>query len=143
MAAISTIEYGSNPETQADLRLRDLSADSQGSIVYAMAPTIVLHGANDTNVPVIEAEQVVLEQPAKSCRNVPVASMYSFPTRVTRLQQDGEPHHGDRVDRSLVRRVPSVAGYLVSAGSRAAGDFRLTKVKAPEVLTTPGASFPW
>ena len=24
-----------------------------------MAPTIVLHGANDTNVPVVEAEQVV------------------------------------------------------------------------------------
>ena len=35
----------------------------------AKAPTIVLHGANDTNVPVIEAEQVV-ESLKK--RNVPV-----------------------------------------------------------------------
>ena len=34
-----------------------------------MAPTIVLHGANDTNVPVVEAEQVV--QNLKS-RHIPV-----------------------------------------------------------------------
>jgi dipeptidyl aminopeptidase/acylaminoacyl peptidase len=55
MAAISTIEYG-DPETEADL-LRQLSPIHK--IDRVVAPTIVLHGANDTNVPVVEAEQVV------------------------------------------------------------------------------------
>ncbi len=55
MAAISTLEYG-DPETQAEL-LRDLSPIHK--VDRVKAPTIVLHGANDTNVPVVEAEQVV------------------------------------------------------------------------------------
>jgi dipeptidyl aminopeptidase/acylaminoacyl peptidase len=55
MAAISTVEYG-DPATEADL-LRDLSPIHK--IDRVVAPTIVLHGANDTNVPVVEAEQVV------------------------------------------------------------------------------------
>jgi dipeptidyl aminopeptidase/acylaminoacyl peptidase len=55
MAAISTIEYG-NPETETDL-LRRLSPIHK--VDKVTAPTIVLHGANDTNVPVVEAEQVV------------------------------------------------------------------------------------
>ena len=55
MAAISTLEYG-DPKTEAAL-LRELSPITR--IDRAVAPTIVLHGANDTNVPVIEAEQVV------------------------------------------------------------------------------------
>ena len=55
MAAISTIEYG-DPETEADL-LRRLSPIHRLDRVED--PTIVLHGANDTNVPVVEAEQVV------------------------------------------------------------------------------------
>jgi dipeptidyl aminopeptidase/acylaminoacyl peptidase len=55
MAAISTIEYG-NPNTEAAL-LRRLSPIHH--LDRVIAPTIVLHGANDTNVPVIEAEQVV------------------------------------------------------------------------------------
>jgi dipeptidyl aminopeptidase/acylaminoacyl peptidase len=55
MAAISKIEYG-NPETEAEL-LRRLSPIHH--IDRIKAPTIVLHGANDTNVPVVEAEQVV------------------------------------------------------------------------------------
>ena len=55
MAAISTIEYG-DPATQQDL-LRDLSPIHR--IDRIVTPTIVLHGANDTNVPVVEAEQVV------------------------------------------------------------------------------------
>jgi len=57
MAAISTVEYG-DPETQRDL-LRELSPIHRADQV--IAPTIVLHGANDTNVPVVEAEQVVEE----------------------------------------------------------------------------------
>ena len=65
MAAISTVEYG-DPVTQADL-LRRLSPIHK--IDRIRTPTIVLHGANDTNVPVVEAEQVV-ENLKK--RNVPV-----------------------------------------------------------------------
>ncbi len=55
MAEISKIEYG-NPETQRDL-LRKLSPINK--LDRVIAPTLVLHGANDTNVPVVEAEQVV------------------------------------------------------------------------------------
>ena len=55
MAAISTIEYG-DPVTQKDM-LDKLSP------IYKLdrikAATMVQHGANDTNVPVIEAEQIV------------------------------------------------------------------------------------
>jgi dipeptidyl aminopeptidase/acylaminoacyl peptidase len=55
MAAISTIEYG-DPKTQADL-LRKLSPiDKLDRIKAAM---MVQHGANDTNVPVVEAAQIV------------------------------------------------------------------------------------
>jgi dipeptidyl aminopeptidase/acylaminoacyl peptidase len=55
MAAISKVEYG-DPETEGDMldRLSPINKVDQ-----VTAPTIVLHGANDTNVPVIEAEQVV------------------------------------------------------------------------------------
>ena len=65
MAAISTIEYG-DPKTEAEM-LRALSPIHR--VDRVTAPTIVLHGANDTNVPVIEAEQVV-ENLRR--RNVPV-----------------------------------------------------------------------
>jgi dipeptidyl aminopeptidase/acylaminoacyl peptidase len=57
MAAISKVEYG-DPVTQADL-LRRLSPLYR--LDRVKAPTLVLHGANDTNVPVVEAEQVVSE----------------------------------------------------------------------------------
>lgn len=65
MAAISKIEYG-DPDKEAGM-LRDLSPIHK--VDRVTAPTIVLHGANDTNVPVIEAEQVV-ESLKK--RNIPV-----------------------------------------------------------------------
>ncbi|MFL6289298.1 MAG: S9 family peptidase [Thermoanaerobaculia bacterium] len=55
MAAISTIEYG-DPVKEKEL-LRQLSPLSK--LERLKAPTLVLHGANDTNVPVVEAEQVV------------------------------------------------------------------------------------
>lgn len=55
MAAISKVEYG-DPQTEAEL-LRSLSPIHK--VDRVKAPTIVLHGANDTNVPVVEAEQVV------------------------------------------------------------------------------------
>ena len=55
MAAISTVEYG-DPVKDKEL-LEQLSPIHK--VDRVIAPTIVLHGANDTNVPVVEAEQVV------------------------------------------------------------------------------------
>jgi dipeptidyl aminopeptidase/acylaminoacyl peptidase len=65
MAAVSTSEYG-DPKTQADM-LRSLSPIHK--LDRITTPLLVLHGANDTNVPVIEAEQIVAGLKA---RNVPV-----------------------------------------------------------------------
>jgi dipeptidyl aminopeptidase/acylaminoacyl peptidase len=55
MAAVSTVEYG-DPATQKDLLV---SLSPIHKLDRIKAPTLVLHGANDTNVPVIEAQQVV------------------------------------------------------------------------------------
>jgi dipeptidyl aminopeptidase/acylaminoacyl peptidase len=55
MAAISKVEYG-DPDKEVEM-LRRLSPIHK--VDRITAPTIVLHGANDTNVPVVEAEQVV------------------------------------------------------------------------------------
>ena len=55
MAAISTVEYG-DPATQADL-LASLSPIHK--LDRVKAALMVQHGANDTNVPVVEAEQIV------------------------------------------------------------------------------------
>jgi dipeptidyl aminopeptidase/acylaminoacyl peptidase len=55
MGAMSVGEYG-DPKTQLDL-LRALSPIHK--LDRVKAPLLVMHGANDTNVPVIEAEQVV------------------------------------------------------------------------------------
>ena len=65
MAAISGTEYG-DPKTQKDL-LRKLSPIHK--LDGVRTPLLVLHGKNDTNVPVVEAEQVVDNLKA---RNVPV-----------------------------------------------------------------------
>lgn len=65
MAEISTVEYG-DPQTQREM-LRRLSPIHK--VDQVQAATIVLHGANDTNVPVVEAEQVVESLQA---RRVPV-----------------------------------------------------------------------
>jgi dipeptidyl aminopeptidase/acylaminoacyl peptidase len=64
MAAISKVEYG-DPDTEAEM-LRDLSPIHR--IDRVTAPTLVLHGANDTNVPVVEAEQVVEALQARGIR---------------------------------------------------------------------------
>ena len=55
MAAISGTKYG-DPNTQRDL-LRELSPIHK--LDRVKSPLLVQHGANDTNVPVVEAEQVV------------------------------------------------------------------------------------
>ena len=65
MAAISTTEYG-DPKTEADM-LKALSPIHK--LDRIKTPLIVLHGANDTNVPLIEAEQIVADLKG---RNIPV-----------------------------------------------------------------------
>lgn len=55
MAAISKVEYG-DPDTETEM-LDGLSPMMQ--IERVIAPTLVIHGLNDTNVPVAEAEQTV------------------------------------------------------------------------------------
>ncbi len=65
MAAISTKEYG-DPATEAEM-LRSLSPIHK--VDRVKTPLIVLHGANDTNVPVVEAEQVVA---SLKSRGIPV-----------------------------------------------------------------------
>jgi len=68
MAAISTKEYG-DPVTQKDL-LRQLSPLFK--LDRVKAPLLVLHGANDTNVPLVEAKQVEAELKK---RGVPVEAV--------------------------------------------------------------------
>ncbi len=94
MAAISTVEYG-DPVTEKEL-LAQLSPIHK--VDRVMAPTIVLHGANDTNVPVVEAEQVVENLKA---RGVPV-EIRAVPRRRPRLGQDGEPGDFRRGDCQVV-----------------------------------------
>jgi dipeptidyl aminopeptidase/acylaminoacyl peptidase len=55
LAALAKVEYG-DPVTQKDM-LRDLSPIHK--VGKIRAPVLVIHGANDTNVPISEAEQVV------------------------------------------------------------------------------------
>jgi dipeptidyl aminopeptidase/acylaminoacyl peptidase len=64
IASAATSKYG-DPITDAEL-LRDLSPITR--IDRLRTPLLVVHGANDTNVPVIEAEQVVA---ALAARGVP------------------------------------------------------------------------
>ena len=95
MAAISKIEYG-DPETEVEV-LRELSPIHK--IDRVVAPTIVLHGANDTNVPVVEAEQVVesLQQ-----RGVPVEYVL-FP----------DEGHGFTKTRNRIRSEVAIARWFV------------------------------
>jgi dipeptidyl aminopeptidase/acylaminoacyl peptidase len=109
MAAISKIEYG-DPDTEADM-LRELSPIHK--VDRVTAATIVLHGANDTNVPVVEAEQVV-ESLKK--RGVPVEYIL-FP----------DEGHGFRKTPNRIRAAVAIvqwfAKYLkAGAGKAAAAD---------------------
>lgn len=65
MASISRTEYG-DPATEKDLLARLSPIHKLDRVV---TPMLVIHGANDTNVPVIEAEQIVENLKR---RNVPV-----------------------------------------------------------------------
>ena len=95
MAAISTIEYG-DPTTQREL-LKSLSPIHM--VDKVMAPTIVLHGANDTNVPVVEAEQVVENLKA---RGIPVEYIL-FP----------DEGHGFRKTKNRIHSTTSIVNWFI------------------------------
>ncbi len=94
MAAISTKEYG-DPATEAEM-LRSLSPIHK--VDRVKTPLIVLHGANDTNVPVIEAEQVV---ESLKRRNVPVEYVL-FP----------DEGHGWRKTPNRVKSVMAITRFF-------------------------------
>ena len=96
MAAISKVEYG-DPDTQREM-LRELSPIHR--IDRVKAPTLVLHGANDTNVPVVEAEQVV---DSLKARGVPVEYVL-FP----------DEGHGFRKTANRVTAVVSLVEWFVA-----------------------------
>lgn len=95
MAAISTTEYG-DPATQADM-LKSLSPIHK--LDRITTPLFVLHGANDTNVPVVEAEQIVS---AMKARGVPV--------KYTLFPDEG---HGWRKTPNRVRSTTEIVGFFV------------------------------
>ncbi len=95
MAAISTTEYG-DPATQADM-LKSLSPIHK--LDKIATPLFVLHGANDTNVPVVEAEQIVA---AMKARGVPV--------KYTLFPDEG---HGWRKTPNRVRSTTEIVGFFV------------------------------
>lgn len=94
MAAISTTEYG-DPATEAAM-LRSLSPIHK--LDRIRTPLFVLHGANDTNVPVVEAEQIVA---AMKARGVPV--------RYTLFPDEG---HGWRKTANRVRSTTEIVGFF-------------------------------
>jgi len=96
MAAISTTEYG-DPKKQADL-LRDLSP--LGKLDQIKTPLMVQHGANDTNVPVIEAAQIVENLKR---RNVPVEYIL-FP----------DEGHGFRKEKNRITSTVKMVEFFVA-----------------------------
>ena len=94
MAAISTKEYG-DPATESQM-LYDLSPIHK--VDRVKTPLIVLHGANDTNVPVIEAEQVVA---SLKSRGIPVEYVL-FP----------DEGHGWRKTNNRVKSTVSIVRFF-------------------------------
>lgn len=95
MAAISTVEYG-DPATQADL-LRQLSPLHKMDRITA--PVLVQHGRNDTNVPFVEAEQVVDNLRARG-----------VPTELVEFADEG---HGFRKTPNRIRSAVTLVEWFV------------------------------
>lgn len=95
MASISKVEYG-DPDTEGEL-LDALSPIHK--LDRVIAPTLVLHGANDTNVPVHEAEQVVT---ALRQRNVPVDYIL-FP----------DEGHGFAIERNRIAAATAIVNWFM------------------------------
>ncbi|WP_310495929.1 S9 family peptidase [Sandarakinorhabdus sp.] len=100
MAAISKVEYGDPVKDRAMLaKLSPL-----GKIDVVTTPLLVLHGANDTNVPVIEAEQIVA-----SLKGRGVAVEYIlFP----------DEGHGWRKLPNRVRSTTAIVGFFKTKFAR-------------------------
>lgn len=95
MASISKVEYG-DPDTEGEL----LDALSPIHMLHqVIAPTLVLHGANDTNVPVHEAEQVV---EALQQRDVPVDYIL-FP----------DEGHGFAIERNRIAAATAIVNWFI------------------------------
>ncbi len=94
MGAISVGEYG-DPVSQKDL-LRALSPIHK--LDQVKAAMLVMHGANDTNVPVIEAEQVVNTLKARGL----AVDYVLFP----------DEGHGWRKDTNRVRATLELVGFF-------------------------------
>ena len=94
MAAISTTEYG-DPVTEADM-LRDLSPIHK--LDQITTPLFVLHGANDTNVPVVEAEQIV-----------EILGDRGVPVKYTLFPDEG---HGWRKTENRVRSTTEIVDFF-------------------------------
>jgi dipeptidyl aminopeptidase/acylaminoacyl peptidase len=94
MAAISKVKYG-DPDKQREM-LQALSPIHK--LDRVRAPTLVLHGANDTNVPVIEAQQVVQ---ALERRGVPV-QLVLFP----------DEGHGFRKIANRIRATTAIVRWF-------------------------------
>ena len=94
MAAISTTEYG-DPKTEAAM-LASLSPIHK--LDRIRTPLFVLHGANDTNVPLVEARQIV---ESLSARGVPV--------KFTLFADEG---HGWRKTPNRVRSTTEIAAFF-------------------------------
>ena len=95
MASISKVEYG-DPDTEGEL-LDALSPIHK--LDRVIAPTLVLHGANDTNVPVHEAEQVV---EALRKRDVPVDYIL-FP----------DEGHGFSIERNRIAAATAIVNWFL------------------------------
>ena len=115
MAAISTIEYG-DPATQSDLLARLSPIHKLDRIKAAL---MVQHGANDTNVPVVEAEQIV--QTLKQ-RGVPVEYIL-FP----------DEGHGWRKVPNRVRSITEMVAFF-RRHLKAEGTKPVTRVSRPSPL---------
>lgn len=94
MAAISTTEYG-DPATEGEM-LKNLSPIHK--LDRIKTPLFVLHGANDTNVPLVEAEQIVADLKR---RGVPV--------KYTLFPDEG---HGWRKMPNRVRSTTEIVGFF-------------------------------
>lgn len=96
MAAISTTEYG-DPATQAEM-LKSLSPIHK--LDRIKTPLFVLHGANDTNVPLVEAEQIVADLKRRG-----------IPVKYTLFPDEG---HGWRKMPNRVRSTTEIVGFFVA-----------------------------
>jgi dipeptidyl aminopeptidase/acylaminoacyl peptidase len=106
IASAATTKYG-DPETDAAL-LRELSPIHHVDLITA--PLLVVHGAHDTNVPLVEAEQIVA-----ALRERGAAPGFLL------FDDEGHEVHGTENRTVFVREVVRwVTAHLLDVGERTA-----------------------